>query len=107
MSSYLITGSSRGIGLELAKQLASSPEVSTIFAAARKESPALKELIQTSHGRVALVQLETTDSASIKQAVLDAEKSLAGKGLDVLINNAGVMDYVPEGPSALYELSPI
>jgi len=101
MSSYLITGCSRGLGLELAAQLVSSPEVSTVFAAARKESPALKELIEKSDGRVVLVHLEATDPASVKQAVFDVEKSLDGKGLDVLINNAGVMDYVPGGPSSL------
>jgi NAD(P)-dependent dehydrogenase (short-subunit alcohol dehydrogenase family) len=103
MSSYLITGCSRGIGLELATQLASSSEASTVFAAARKESPALKELIQKYNGRVVLVHIEATDSISIKQAVLDVEKSLDGKGLDVLINNAGIMDYVPDGPSSMYD----
>lgn len=103
MASYLITGASRGIGLELATQLASSSEASTIFAAARKESPALKELIEKSNGKVVLVHLEATDSASIKQAVAEVEKSVGGKGLDVLINNAGIMDYTPGGTSSLYE----
>jgi len=101
MSSYLITGCSRGLGLELATQLASSSEVSTIFATARKESPALKELIQKSNGRVVLIRLEATDAASIKQAVTDVEKALGGKGLDVLINNAGIMDYTPKGASTM------
>ena len=102
MSSYLITGSSRGLGLELAKQLASSAEVGTVFAAARKESAALKELVEKSNGRIVLIQLETTDAASIKQAVLDVEKNLGGKGLDVLINNAGVSDRTTGDPSSLY-----
>ncbi len=102
MSSYLITGCSRGLGLELATQLASSSNVSTIFATARKESPALKELIQKSNGRVVSIALETTSQESIKQAVTEVEKALGGKGLDVLINNAGIMDYTPEGASAMY-----
>ncbi|CZR70069.1 related to short chain oxidoreductase (CsgA) [Phialocephala subalpina] len=101
MASYLITGCSRGLGLELATQLASSPAVNTVFATARKESPGLKELIQKSNGRVVLVQLEATSQDSIKQAVTSVEKALGGKGLDVLINNAGIMDYTPGGPSSL------
>ncbi|KAE8441719.1 hypothetical protein EG329_004505 [Mollisiaceae sp. DMI_Dod_QoI] len=92
---------SRGLGLELATQLASSSNVSTIFATARKESPALKELIQKSNGRVVSIALETTSQESIKQAVTEVEKALGGKGLDVLINNAGIMDYTPEGASAM------
>ncbi|KUJ08171.1 short chain oxidoreductase [Mollisia scopiformis] len=101
MTSYLITGCSRGIGLELATQLASSSDVSTIFATARKESPALKDLIQKSNGRVVLIHLEATDSSSIKQAAVDVKKALGGNGLDVLINNAGIQDYTPKGPSTM------
>lgn len=102
MSSYLITGCSRGLGLELASQFASSGEVSTIFAAARKESPALKELIEKSNGRVIFVQIDVTNEASIIKAATEVEKALGGKGLDVLINNAGILDYTPKGTSTLY-----
>lgn len=95
MASYLITGGSRGLGLELATQLASSSDVSVVFATGRTESPGLKELIQKSKGKVIFVELEATSQDSIKQAVVSVEKALGVKGLDVLINNAGIQDYTP------------
>ena len=98
MASYLITGSSRGLGLAMAAQPAVLPsEVSTIFATGRRESSALKNLVGSSAGRVIFVQLETTSEASIKQAVAQVEQALAGKGLDVLVNNAGIMGFSPDG----------
>lgn len=100
MATYLITGSSRGLGLALVEQLASLPasQASTIFATARSNtSAALQKLTEGSSGRVVFVQLDTTDSASVKAAVSQVEKHLNGKGLDVLINNAGVTSSVPDG----------
>lgn len=99
MAAYLITGASRGIGLELACQLASLPasKVSKVFATARGDAPALNDLVQKSSGRVVIVKLDAANEASVKQAAVDVEANLAGKGLDVLINNAGVMPYTPKG----------
>lgn len=64
MSTYLVTGSSRGLGLALVAELASMPstKVGTIFATARSDaSPKFKELVQNSAGRVVFVQLDTTN----------------------------------------------
>lgn len=112
MSSYLITGSSRGIGLNLATQIASFPasEVSIVFATARSMTPALKFLVDKSAGKVVYLQLETTDEASVKAAASQAEKILAAsglKGLDVLVNNAGVMPATPKGVAAMNDLSEV
>lgn len=99
MASYLITGASRGIGLELTRQLSSLPSstVSKVFATARGDAPALKELTQKSSGKVVIVKLDTTSLESAKQAAAEVESHLEGKGLDVLINNAGVMPASPNG----------
>jgi NAD(P)-dependent dehydrogenase (short-subunit alcohol dehydrogenase family) len=72
-------------------------EVSTIFATARTESPALKHLTEKSRGRVVFVHLDATNTSSVKDAVTAVEKSLGGKGLDVLINNAGKQAFVSDG----------
>ncbi|KAH1356701.1 hypothetical protein KXX33_007170 [Aspergillus fumigatus] len=50
MSTYLITGASRGLGLALAHHLANLPgsSVGTIFATSRSEHPNLQELSQQS-----------------------------------------------------------
>ncbi|TVY84087.1 putative oxidoreductase [Lachnellula suecica] len=99
MASYLVTGASRGLGFEMVRQLASLPtsEVSQVFATARGDAPALQELVQNSSGRVVIVKLDSTNEASVKQAATAVGAALSGKGLDVLINNAGVMPYSPEG----------
>ena len=103
MASYLITGASRGLGLELTRQLASFPasEVGQVFATARGDAPGLAELIKTFPGRVINIRLDVTNEASIKQAAEEVEAQLQDKGLDVLINNAGIMQYSPQGVSTM------
>lgn len=98
MSSYLVTGSSRGIGLELVTQLAAKPreEVRIIFASARSPtSPKLQALLQQHSGRVVHIPLDVTNRQSINNAAKLVTAALGEKGLDVLINNAGVMRYGP------------
>lgn len=105
MASYLVTGSSRGLGLALITRLASLPktEVGTIIATARQDkSPQLKDLVNASSGRVELVKLDVTDSSSVAEAASLVEGKLKGKGLDYLINNAGVMDWSASGVEGMY-----
>lgn len=99
MASYLITGASRGLGLELARQLTALPssQVSKVFATTRGDAPSLNELSQKSPGRVAIIKLDANKLESVKQAAAEVESQLGGKGLDVLINNAGVMPTSPNG----------
>lgn len=103
MASYLITGASRGFGLALARQLASLPasDVSKVFATARGDDPALQELAKKSPGQVVVVKLDVTNEASIEQAAAEVEAKLEGKGLDVLINNAGVCQYASDGVKSM------
>lgn len=100
MASYLVTGSSRGLGLALISRLASLPkaDVGTIIATARSEnSPRLNELVSASPGRIELVELDVTDKPSVEAAARLVEAKLQGKGLDYLVNNAGIMDWSPTG----------
>jgi NAD(P)-dependent dehydrogenase (short-subunit alcohol dehydrogenase family) len=99
MATYLITGASRGLGLEFTRQLSSRPisEVSKVFATARGDAPSLKELSKNSSGRVVVIKLDSTDEATIKAAAAEVEARLDGKGLDVLINNAGISQFSPKG----------
>ena len=108
MSSYLITGCSRGLGLELVKQLLSAQpsDVGTILATSRSASPsaALEEHIQKSKGRLHYIQLDVVSKHSIDSAFEHASQILDGRGLDVLINNAGALAYEPGGASAMHAL---
>ncbi|KAL5337222.1 hypothetical protein BJX70DRAFT_399867 [Aspergillus crustosus] len=93
MASYLITGASRGLGFTLAAQLAQAPksEVGIIFATSRQTNPTgLAELAEKTSGRVVPVQLDPNDPGSLGAAVKLVGERLQGKGLDVLVNNAGV-----------------
>lgn len=94
MATYLITGTARGLGLELVKQLSELPvsEVSRIFAVTRTAPSApLDTLISGSGGRVVNVIAPVDDTKSVEKAVKDVQAHLGqGKGLDVLINNAAI-----------------
>lgn len=98
MASYLVSGSSRGLGLAMIAHLAnSSPsDARVIFATARSETPDLKELIEKSSGRVVYTEMDTTDQASVDKAVKAVEIQLGERGLDYLVNNAGVGGFAPD-----------
>ncbi|TVY55002.1 C-factor [Lachnellula cervina] len=106
MASYLITGASRGLGFELARQLLSLPasQVNKVFATTRADAPGLAELAQKSSGRLVVVKLDVTKEATIKEAAKEVEADLAGRGLDVLINNAGKMPWTPNGVATMDDL---
>ncbi|KAM3478158.1 hypothetical protein MY5147_002319 [Beauveria neobassiana] len=103
MSTILITGGGRGIGYELARQLAQLPpsRVSLILVTTRGPSKVLENLVSASSGRVVRVACEATDELSVKAAASEVEAKLAGRGLDILINNVGVMPGTEGGVSAL------
>ncbi|KAE8350307.1 short-chain dehydrogenase-like protein [Aspergillus coremiiformis] len=107
MASFLNTGASRGFGLKLARQLASLPatDVSRVFASARGDCPRLEEPVTESSGRLVVIKLDVTNEVSIKQAAIEVEAKLEGKGLDVLINNAGICQYAPDGVKSIFTVN--
>ena len=84
MTTVLITGANRGIGLEFAKQYAL--EGADVIACCREpeKADALKALAKSAKFRV--LPLDVTSPAS----VLALKAELTGKPIDILINNAGV-----------------
>ncbi|XP_054856385.1 C-factor-like [Eublepharis macularius] len=93
--SVLVTGANRGIGFELVKQLLGLPKPPQwIFATCRDPRDARAQELKTlasKHPNLVILQLEATDEVTIKAAAKEAEAHLAGKGINLLINNAGVM----------------
>ncbi len=86
MDTILITGAGRGIGLEMARQYALDGW--RVMAACRRPEAAdsLGRLSREAGGRVSVHRLEVTDGGQI--AALARE--LAGRPIDLLVNNAGV-----------------
>jgi NAD(P)-dependent dehydrogenase (short-subunit alcohol dehydrogenase family) len=84
--------SSRGIGLEIVTQLLSVPS-NTIFATCRNPdtASALQLLKQKSDARLHIVKLDVDDEKSIKDAAGIVEKMLGERGVDYLLNNAGIV----------------
>ncbi|MBD8585834.1 SDR family NAD(P)-dependent oxidoreductase [Frigoribacterium sp. CFBP 8766] len=82
MTTTLITGSNKGLGLETARRLLA--EGHTVWMAARDESRGQQAADELG---ARFVQLDVTDDASVAAA---AELVGAEGGLDVLVNNAGI-----------------
>nr|XP_056718301.1 C-factor-like [Euleptes europaea] len=97
IQSVLLTGSDRGIGLGLVQEFVKLPHPpQLLFATCRHpeslEGQVLKEMAaRCSNGsRLVVLQLDVTDPHSIEAAAEEVEKYLAGRGLNLLINNAGI-----------------
>lgn len=83
MTTALVTGANRGIGLELARQLASAGW--TVIGVCRSSSPELEAVAEVWDG------LDVGDDG-----VVDALKTRAGdRRIDLLINNAGILRHQP------------
>ena len=84
----LVTGANRGIGGEIARQLA---ELGATVHAGHREADALEGVAEASEGRILPVRLDVTDEASIDAAVASVVEH-SGR-LDILVNNAGIGDW--------------
>ena len=82
MSTFLIRGSNRGIGLELCKQVLERGN--EVIATCRKSSLELNNLG---------VRIEENIDISSKESIDNLRKNLSGLELDCLIHNAGIHEY--------------
>src|SRR5450755_4585088 len=85
----LVTGATRGIGLETVRQLAKEGTHVILAARDRKKGSDAALKLQGEGLSVEALVLDVTDAASIASAVQDVAKKHGH--LDILINNAGVM----------------
>jgi NAD(P)-dependent dehydrogenase (short-subunit alcohol dehydrogenase family) len=93
MTTTLITGATRGIGKEAARQLVAAGH--TVYVGARDEE---RGRVVAAEIGARSVPLDVTDDDSVAAALARIE---AEGGLDVLVNNAGIAMWGRNGPDAL------
>ncbi|MCT7957109.1 SDR family oxidoreductase [Laspinema palackyanum] len=81
MATYLVTGTARGIGLALCQQLQERGD--TAIAVCRESSPELDALG---------IRVETGIDITSDQTLKELVQRLQGISLDVLVNNAGILE---------------
>ncbi|KAI0325663.1 NAD-P-binding protein [Cubamyces sp. BRFM 1775] len=90
-TTWLITGTSRGIGYEIVRQLVQSAD-NVVIAACRhlERATHLHALKDTATGNLHIVTLDVSDFEAIRGFPRQLEPILGEIGLDYLINNAGI-----------------
>ncbi|XP_066860607.1 C-signal-like isoform X2 [Anser cygnoides] len=95
--SVLVTGANRGIGLGFVRHLLGLPNPPEwVFAACRDPKGQRAQELQnlaSKHPNLVIIPLEVTEPASIKAAAASVGEHLKGSGLNLLINNAGMVVY--------------
>ncbi|CAO4374301.1 unnamed protein product [Caenorhabditis nigoni] len=88
-----ITGANRGIGLGIVRELLKVSGIETIIAGARNVEAAkdLQSLSQ-SDSRLNLVPVDVSCDESLKNSVKQVEGLVGDRGLNLLINNAGILE---------------
>jgi NAD(P)-dependent dehydrogenase (short-subunit alcohol dehydrogenase family) len=89
MTTTLITGANKGIGFETARQLIAAGH--TVYLGSRDAGRGRRASEQLG---ARMVLLDVTDDESAAAAAKAIE---ASGGLDVLVNNAGIEEYAPDG----------
>ncbi len=90
----IVTGASRGIGAAIARRLANDGLAVVVnYAGSADAAGKLVEEIEAAGGRAIPVQADVSDPAAVKR-MFDAAEAAYG-GVDVLVNNAGIMTLAP------------
>jgi 3-oxoacyl-[acyl-carrier protein] reductase len=100
----IVTGASRGIGAAIASRLAADGLAVVInYAGRASDAEALVAKIKTAGGRALSVQADVSDRSAVER-LFDAAQSAFG-GIDVLVNNAGIMKLaqIIESDDALFD----
>lgn len=90
----IVTGASRGIGAAIARRLASDGlTVIVNYARGANAAAKLVDLIEKAGGRAISSQADVSDPQAVKRMFDSAEAAYGG--VDVLVNNAGIMKLAP------------
>jgi NAD(P)-dependent dehydrogenase (short-subunit alcohol dehydrogenase family) len=100
MKTALVTGANKGIGYEVARQLAGKGF--QVFVGARNRGAGRKAVTEIARkgGQAIFLEIDVADNASVIAAAREFAK--AADHLDVLVNNAGI---IVDGDNAILEIS--
>jgi 3-oxoacyl-[acyl-carrier protein] reductase len=88
----LVTGASRGIGAEIVRRLAADgAAVAFTYGRSVPEAEKLVAEVKGDGGTAIAIQADSANAAEVARSVDDAVAALGG--LDVLVNNAGVLSF--------------
>jgi len=100
----IVTGASRGIGAAVAEQLATDGFTVVInYSGDAKPAEALARKIEGSGGRALTAKADVSDAKAVR-GMFDAAEAAFG-GVDVLVNNAGIMKLakIADSDDALFD----
>ena len=91
----VVTGASKGIGAESAKQLAGAGAAVVVnYASDKAGAERVVNAIKAAGGRAVAVQADVSKPADVERLFAASDKAFGGR-LDVLVNNAGIYQFAP------------
>ena len=92
----VVTGASKGIGAEIARQLAAEGAAVVVnYASSKEGADRVVGEITARGGKAVAVQADVSRPSDIQRLFAEAKKSFGR--LDVLVNNAGIYEFAPLG----------
>ncbi|MCH7988488.1 MAG: SDR family oxidoreductase [Planctomycetes bacterium] len=96
----LVTGGAKGIGRAICVKLAEAgADVAINYLSSEQAAQETAELLEQAGRRVQLVKADVSSPEQVEQMVADVENTLGP--VDLLVNNAGIFDYVSHNETTL------